>query len=391
MKDWKYILYVFGAIAIFVMVKLIGPKQFDWTVTYAHDDKDPYGTYALSNLLPSLFENKKISHGYKTLYELKDSLDKKDNIIIIASGFNPGKEDTDVLLHHVHNGASAFISAQSFYGTLSDTLNVSTIDQFFSEADRFGRDTTYLQLVNEYSNTTQQYGYSRNNVYDAFHKFDTTRSTVIARNDYGKPVTLRIKWGKGNLILNSTPMAFTNIYFLSQNNHAFISETLSYLPSENVRRTEYYHVGRMESSSPLRFILNNEALKWAYYITLAALLIFMLFEAKRKQRIIPIIKPLANTSLEFVSTIGNLYYQNGDHKNMAEKRITFLLEQIRSKYLLKTNDLNDDFFFALSGKSGKNQEQVRQLFNTIAIIQSSPRISAEQLLDLDRKIEQFEN
>jgi hypothetical protein len=31
--------------------------------------------------------------------------------------------------------------------------------------------------------------------------------------------------------------------------------------------TEYYHLGRMESTTPLRFILTNEPLRWGYYIT----------------------------------------------------------------------------------------------------------------------------
>ncbi|MBT1698690.1 hypothetical protein KK083_17490 [Fulvivirgaceae bacterium PWU4] len=120
-----------------------------------------------------------------------------------------------------------------------------------------------------------------------------------------------------------------------------------------------------------------------------SVILFMLFEAKRKQRIIPVIKPLANTSLEFVSTIGNLYYQNGDHRNLAEKKVSFLLEQIRSKYLLKTNQLNDEFFTALASKSGNRKEDIEELFKTISFISTSTVISAGQLVDLNNKIERF--
>jgi len=227
------------------------------------------------------------------------------------------------------------------------------------------------------------------NIHNYFEHFDTTRTTVIAKNDYQKPVTIRISWGKGNIILNSTPLAFTNIYLLPEKNNEFASTTLSYLPKTNVHRTEFYHLGRMESSSPLRYILTNEPLRWAYYLTIAAILIFMIFEAKRKQRIIPVIKPLANTSLEFVSTVGNLYYQNGDHKNMAEKKINFLLDQIRTKYLLRTHEFNVEFINILASKSGNNSEEVQSLFRTITFIQSTTVISAGQLMDLNQKIEKF--
>jgi hypothetical protein len=176
---------------------------------------------------------------------------------------------------------------------------------------------------------------------------------------------------------------------LSANNQQFVSSTLSYLPVNDLYWTEYYQVGRMESKTPLRFILNNEPLSWAYYLTVTAIIAFMIFEAKRKQRIIPIIQPLPNTSLEFVSTIGNLYYQNGDHKNIAEKKINFLLEQIRSKYLLKTNQLDGAFFTALANKSGKPKAQIEVLFQKISFIHSATMISAEQLMDLNERIEQF--
>jgi hypothetical protein len=168
-----------------------------------------------------------------------------------------------------------------------------------------------------------------------------------------------------------------------------VSATLSCLPDSDIRWTEFYHLGRREAKTPLRFVLTNEPLAWAYYIVIGSVLLFMLFEAKRRQRIIPVIKPPANTSLEFVSTIGNLYYQGGDHKNMAEKKINFLLEQIRTRYLLKTTQFNDEFIGALAAKSGHSKEQVETLFRAISFITSSTMISAGQLVDLNHKIEVF--
>jgi hypothetical protein len=198
-----------------------------------------------------------------------------------------------------------------------------------------------------------------------------------------------MKIGKGNLILNSTPLIFSNIYLLSSINHEFVSKTLSYLPKEDVTWTEYYHLGRMEASTPLRFILTNEPLRWAYYITLISILLFMVFEMKRRQRIIPIIKPLSNTTLEFVSTIGNLYFQSAEHKNIAEKRIHFFMDQIRSKYWLNTAHLDDAFIQALTKKTGKQEDDVRGLINAMISIRSKEKISAEELIELNKRIEIF--
>jgi hypothetical protein len=389
MKDWKYLLYVGGALLLVVAVKLTAPKQFSWVETYAHDDKNPYGTYALHQLLPGIFDGQTIRHSYRTIYELKDSLAPENNLFIVAKNFNPEREDVKSLLQHVSSGGHALISATYFSGIFSDTLRIASRDFLFNFENWEQKDTSYLKFSNPTLDTMRAYHYRRDNIHNYFNKLDTTGYTVIARNDSGKPVTVKMTFGKGYFILNSTPMAFTNIYLLSENNQEFISKTFSYLPPQSLQWTEYYHMGRMESATPLRFILTNEPLKWAYYLTVISLLVFMIFEAKRKQRVIPVIKPLANTTLEFVSTIGNLYYQKGNHKDMAEKKILFLFEQIRSQYFLNTSQIDDQFLKTLASKSGHSYENIVSLFRNIAFIQQADLISAGQLMDLNRKIELF--
>jgi hypothetical protein len=145
----------------------------------------------------------------------------------------------------------------------------------------------------------------------------------------------------------------------------------------------------MEVETPLRFILTNESLRWAYYITAISLLLFMIFEMKRKQRIIPIIKPLTNTTLEFVGTIGNLYFQGNDHKNIAEKKINFFMDQLRTKYWLNTSHLDETFVKIAAKKMGQPEEDVRRLVNTIVAIRVRDRISSQELIDLNRQIEKL--
>jgi hypothetical protein len=389
-KDWKYILYLSLAFGAFVLVKLLSPKQHNWTITFAHNDKNPYGGYAYSELLPNLFPEKKISKSYKTLYELRDSLSVSDNVVIISSNFSADKEDTEILLKHIENGGSAIISAESFWGHFADTLKVSTYDYFFKTGDIFGQgDTSMLKFVNVRLDTMREFAYRRDNIHNYFNEFDTTRTTIIAKNDYNYPVTLRMNIGAGTLILNSTPLMFSNIYLLSSENHRFVAGTLSYLPVQNVTWTQYYHLGRMESSTPLRFILTNEPMRWAYYITLVSILLFMVFEMKRRQRIIPIIKPLSNTTLDFVGTIGNLYFQSGDHKNIADKKIQFFMDQLRTKYWLNTNTLDDSFANTLARKTGRNEQESRVLIEAIISVRSKESITADELLDLSKKIENF--
>jgi hypothetical protein len=389
-KDWKYILYLSLAFGIFVVMKLLSPKQYNWNATFAHDDKNPYGAFAFSELLPGLFPNSEIAHSYKTLYEVKDSLKSSDNIFVVSRNFSANKEDCNVLLEHVANGGAAFISAEYFLGHFKDTLGISTYDYFFKSGEIFGQqDSASIKFVAASADTVKEFFYKRYNIHNYFDKFDSTKATVIARNDYGLPITIRMQWGKGTLILNATPLAFTNIYLLAKDNHEFASTTLSYLPARDVMWTEYYQLGRREVATPLRFILTNEPLRWAYYITILALILFMIFEMKRKQRIIPIIKPLANTTLEFVTTIGNLYFHRADHKNIAEKKINFFMDMIRTKFWINTTVMDDNFVLALSAKTGQPENEVRRLVKNIQTVRISTVISAEELITLNKQLEKF--
>lgn len=387
-KDWKYFLYLAVVIGIFVVAQLGRTSQYDWSITYSHEDKNPFGTLALQQFFTS--SGFQLKNSYKTLYELKDSITSSQGIFILTSTMNSGKEDTEVLLNHVANGGEALIAADYFSGTLSDTLGLFCYDNLFKDKELFVRDdTATLHFVNPSFDSTQTFPFRRDNIHNYIGRIDSTAATVIAKNEINQAVMVRINHGKGKIFLVCTPMIFTNIHLLSGENYKFAEGILSFLSSKNIVRTEFYHLGRMEAGSPLRFVLNNESLRWAYYITILALLLFIFFEAKRKQRIIPEIKPLSNSTLEFVSTIGNLYYQKGDHKNMAEKKILFLFDQIRNQYYLNAHQRGENFAELLSKKSGYPLLETTQLLNSIDRILSSDRIGAEDLKELNQRIEKF--
>jgi hypothetical protein len=152
---------------------------------------------------------------------------------------------------------------------------------------------------------------------------------------------------------------------------------------------EFYKGNTRDLQTPLRFLIVTPPLRWAMYVALAALLLFMAFEAKRRQRVIPVIRPLANTTLEFTQTIGRLYYQHRDHKNIAEKQITYFLDHLRSHYYVQTQEFNDELFDRLRAKTGQPLAEITALFNLIAYVRQQPVVSEDQLLQLHRSIQKF--
>ncbi len=172
-------------------------------------------------------------------------------------------------------------------------------------------------------------------------------------------------------------------------NETYAATVLSFLPKHQIIWDNYYKSGRKIITSPLRFILQNQALKWAFYITMISLILFVIFRGKRTQRIIPVVEPLKNATLDFTRTIGDLYYQHGDFTNIITNKIQYFLEQIRSKYYLNTNELNEGFISKLAIKSSNKKEDTKALIDYIVYLKSKPNHTETDLIQLNKLIESF--
>ncbi len=98
---------------------------------------------------------------------------------------------------------------------------------------------------------------------------------------------------------------------------------------------------------------------------LGGLVLFIFFNAKRKQRIVPVLEPLRNTSVDFVKSIGNLYLQEGDFHDMMAKKAQYFLNKVRIDFLIDTQDLDADFAKKLQLKTGKPMEIIHEAISLI--------------------------
>ena len=394
-RDLKYYMILLLTFLVFILYELNKPKELNWQVSLSKKDKNPYGTYVLNDLLPQLLGEKQLKHSNKTLFELADE-ENVENLFMLCQSFNPDEPDLNALFEMLGSGANVLIASSAFSGKFRDTLNLGVGSTILHDSlSDLGlsyltvlEDSTPVRFVNPHLGNKNYY-YKKRTATTYFSSIDTLQTRVIAKNKSGYPVMTITPWGNGNIILSTLPLSFTNYYMLWDRNHELVSTALSYLPEGDLCWTEYYQLGRQEAGSPLRFILSNESLSWAYYVTLFALLIFVFFEVKRKQRIIPIIKPPENTTLEFAETVSSLYFNHGDHFNLATKKILFFKEQIRAKYYMPTNVLDEDFYQELSNKTGEGLETVKALFRYITEIEARGKVSKAELFDLSNKLDGF--
>ncbi|HNP23304.1 MAG TPA: hypothetical protein PKM63_04320 [Panacibacter sp.] len=152
---------------------------------------------------------------------------------------------------------------------------------------------------------------------------------------------------------------------------------------------EYYKSGREGAETPLRFFLSKTPLKWALYLTIIVLLLYVFFEMKRKQRPIPVIELLKNSTLEFVETVSGVYLSRHDNNSIASKKIQFWFDRIRNRYYLSTNDTGEYFVLQLQKKSGVSKKLIDTILHNIKRADAQPAVTDDLLMKLCTDIDEF--
>ena len=383
-KNIKYLVPLIITLIIITIIKIIEPEEIDWTKSFAKKDKIPYGGFIIYDISDELFPTEDVVLKELPIYNiLKDNYYFNTNYVFINSYFSPDRLDTEYLLRFVADGNNVFISAFGIYGNLADSLKIQTFDEFFSE------DSININFSLPEVKSGNGFTYFKGNFDNYFSEFDTALVQVLGENENGNGNFLRIKYGEGNFLLNTVPLAFTNYDLLNSDNNEYVYKALSHLPVQQTFWDDYYKDGNKYQASTLQYIMSQQSLKWAYYIILVSVVFFIFFYGRRKQRIIPVIAPLTNTTVEFVETVGNLYYQQKDFKNIAEKKISYFLDYLRSKYLIKTGSFDEETIQKIADKSSLSSGKIKSILREIGKINHSQKITEEDLTNINYQIEKF--
>lgn len=385
----KYFWFLALTVLLYGLFEYYRPKPIDWTPSYSNKDKIPFGTKALYELLPDVFGNQKIESLRLPIYNhvSEHKTFPKSNYIFVCHTFEIDKNDRNQLLKYVKQGNNAFISAYDFSDTLLKTLGVRATLKVPTLRDT----ALVMNFVNPVLKKKGGYVFSEDDGRNYFLVKKAENVTILAQNARDEPIFLKVKYGKGYFFLHNLPLALTNYYALAPKTTDFAFKSLSYLPVLPVYWDEYLKQGRFgeDEQSIFRYIMTQPPLQWAYYLIIFGLLLYAIFAGKRTQRIIPIIETPKNTSLEFIQTIGKMYFQQSDHANIAEKKIQHLLLYIRERFGLRTNELDEEFKEALIQKTGLPHLDINLLFSEIAHAERSGQLSEYAFLSLNRRIEDF--
>ncbi len=375
---------LYGLIFIIVMVvlallELSKSEVTDWRKNFDVNEKSPFGLYIFSKEANHLL-NEKVKRTDLSPYDFyKTQKLKPHNILIIESKLD--SESWNKILQNVEKGSDAMVIAGSFSADIADSLAFTTTTISFEDSNlllltdtKFARDSLKIDKL------------PSGKGFDLIMEKDEILGKEIS--DLKMANFIKVNHGKGHLYLHLEPLMLTNYYLLKPGNEKYVQDVFSYLPDRETVWFSGANKNVAESRSPLRFILANPGLRYAWWLLLGGLLLFIIFNAKRKQRIVPILEPKKNKSVEFVKSIGNLYLQEGDFHDMMAKKAQYFLNRVRMHLMIDTKDLDEKFIQLLHLKTGKSVEKIKEATELIkkgqdpyASVMQADLIRMNKLLD----------
>lgn len=402
-------LIVIGTVLVVLLILLlqtIAPRETIWTETFSAHKRTPWGCELVVERAGDLFP-KGVTITHEPLYmtgEARLALPEgaeRVNHILIDENCSWDSLDRARLLQMVEAGDDAFIAARQWWGSgdLLDTLHIDvdyrwTPTEWDEGINSFTRqDTAILRFTPRPLNADSATRFVRGDFDYMFEKYPADSAAVLAvkekRDSTGisrYPVLLRMRWGKGNLFLCTVPNAFTNYALLRPDARGFMEGAFSMLPDRPVLWDEFYKTGRMESGTPLRFVLDRTPLKRAYWTMVGLLALTIFVYARRRQRAIPEIAPPRNTSRDFAETIGRMYYFKGDHADLARKMCLYFKDELRQRLYLRRTVWDEEDLTAIAARTGIPLAEWQSTFRLIAHYESAPHVSEEQLMQLNKAL-----
>lgn len=399
----KRIVYSIGLLALLFFLFWLnkkGPIEHVWDPTFHTEDKEPYGAYVFDRLLEKSWHEGYV-HSYESISYLNETgeLDGK-NLLIIAHEFAPSEGEIEELLDYVHDGGTVFIAMNYDNTDLKYQFNYSIGYNYYSTWNAKWNpeqemDTLYFcapKLRGSYYYVPAVISSRFFTFYDE-DSLNEQPGFTVAKSNGDETIMLRYPWGEGAIILSACPLLYTNYGMLNDSASPFVWQSLSYLRGKPLIRTEYYHIGSnaTQSQSPLRYLQSNPSLRWALNIAVVALIIFMIFTAKRRQKAIPVIQPPPNKMLDFVRAITGLYIQKNNNADIVLKKKIYWADEIKRNYGIDIiNEPHDRAFFErLTAKTDTPIEDIIRLFDYLDKINEKSSLSDEIMMMLITKMNEM--
>lgn len=393
------------AISVLIIIgKQYSPK-YDWRETLSLKSDQPYGTKVFHDALNAEYGTEKFKLVKNNLTSVLNESPTNSLYFIVGHTAYYDSSLVESLFDYISEGNTAIIALNYFPKVLIDYL---TNDSVFSFATDYQLDSImHIELAKKPEEkfnfhfkwgkklASYRWRYIRDSIVERIDVYNFTEQV----SEYPSKGTngLLIHKGDGQLILYSSPILFTNYYLLNNSGQNHAQHLLNYAgdptniywDGASLAR-QFNTTGPDMSANPLKYVLSKESLRWAWYIGLISILLYIIFRAKRNQRIIPIVQANRNSSIEYAKAVGTLHYQKSDIRMLTTQLERLLYSFIKKRYNITCHS-KDPFKSTqlIAEKSAIKADEIDQIFKLQYSIKYNPMVEKNVFINYYNKLENF--
>ena len=365
------ILILVFALAFTSCKKERGRRLPNMQLTLLENDSRPMGGKIAHDFLEQIYgeENfKKILEPFDVWLQTENKYDVPEGelYILISPRVMYWKKEAEAMKAYARAGNTILMVTDVITQEMADELGVNLEEPFGSPPFNSPADT-WISVADSIPGSSGKYSF----YYYELNKLINTDSVLathrtVATNANGKSTAIRLIYGKGQILLATNAATFSNYFLLTNRNSDYLWNIASYLPSnpsevyfDRFAQQNLYR--QPDGSSLFSVLLRIPALKWAFGLLLFAGLLYVISNLRRKQRKIPVLPVNQNSTVAFVKTIANLYFNKRDNANISRKISQYYMERMRNRYYLPANIHPADLPEIIHLKTGMDLDELREM------------------------------
>lgn len=424
MKTNRTILILIATVALlllagYAMFELKTVPDVKWKKNYTFSSQDPHGAMVFRDMLSTFFNSIQVEE-LADETTLQDITDSNQLYILIGNTINLNNDETTHLIEFIEKGNQAILIANHF--TLGDLYynyyprQTTFFDSllainYTSSSDTFRFihyyptfHTSAISLFTALNDTGSSgdslvtYSTDEELIFmDSLNQVSETEDSLLlptidtplleknraeseadyVDEDYPEPPSNGGKTSSnlsfyqsyslkaGKLHFHSLPLVFSNMSALQPDFREHFNLVFREFTPQKVWLDHIqWHAGAPEDSeSPLQFILNQKPLRWAYFLTIFTVLVYIVINSKRRQKVIPMNETNINTSLEYINTVSSLYLSQDNHIPVVKYQRDGFYHLIKKRYFIEPHQ--PDFTRQLIKKSQVDPQQVLDLLDEL--------------------------
>jgi len=374
----------------------------NWQESYGISSLQPYGLSQWNALLSLHIDSTQTILSLEDAQQLSHISDTiKATFIFVGERFTLFPSETKILFEQVKKGATCLIAYENMEANvlrfLFDKLEIGF---YYDTATTIGIDNKLFEFTARYETlpiAKKWNGYKTILPQQKIIKPHELKSlSEIGTLSNG----LKISYGKGTILLNTTPEVFKNYQLITPHGYQHARYWMDEIPTnapiywlEFARHdpTKATSTDDINSSKMnyLHFILEEKRRLSAFLLALLGIVLFLLFRAKRMQPIIPLMPTRRNNTTLFANTISSIYFNQRQPEVLLKLQKNNFIHMVQKYFHVDlSKEISQKKLDSLAQKSKTNQREILRILSALDGT-SQQTISEQELIAIRLKILDF--